>query len=203
MIRNVVFDMGQVLARWDVDAILEKSGVCEPNRSLIKTELFASPEWVLGDAGQRTDEEILQAALENLPESSWEEARKVMDHFDEWSLDPIPETEALVKEVRAAGYHTYLLSNASLRFPKFSGKIPAMKEMDGLFVSAFHKCMKPQPQIYEKFLKEFGLKAEECLFIDDNPSNIAGAMMAGMQGVVFNGDIQRLRRQLIKKGVAL
>jgi HAD superfamily hydrolase (TIGR01509 family) len=52
------------------------------------------------------------------------------------------------------------------------------------------------PAIYETFLAKFSLQAEECVFIDDLPGNIAGGMTVGMQGLVFRGDVNALREQL-------
>ena len=42
----------------------------------------------------------------------------------------------------------------------------------------------------------FGLKAEECYFIDDQPLNIRGAESCGMKGWVYDGDRKRLMEKL-------
>ena len=61
--------------------------------------------------------------------------------------------------------------------------------------------MKPQPEIYETLLREYGLQAEERFFIDDLNINIEGAWFVGMDGAIFDGDLLRLRRALNDAGV--
>lgn len=61
--------------------------------------------------------------------------------------------------------------------------------------------LKPQREIYQLLLDTYGLQAEECLFIDDSPLNVEGACCAGIRGIVFDGDLPRLRRELREAGV--
>lgn len=56
--------------------------------------------------------------------------------------------------------------------------------------------MKPQKEIYMRLFARFGLKAEECYFIDDQPLNIEGARQCGMQGYVYDGDRKKLEEKL-------
>ena len=77
--------------------------------------------------------------------------------------------------------------------------IPAIECFDGVLFSAEVKCMKPQKELYEKFYKRFGLKAEECFFVDDLLLNIQGAEATGMKGYCFeDGNVERLRRAVEK-----
>jgi len=81
--------------------------------------------------------------------------------------------------------------------------IPAIDCFDGIFFSAEVKCMKPQKEMYEHFFERFGLKPEECFFIDDLERNIQGAKACGMDGYCFaDGDRERLKIRLasLKKG---
>ena len=95
----------------------------------------------------------------------------------------------------------YLLSNATPRFFDRYLDIPALTLMDGYFISALYKLLKPQREIYEAFCNKFSLKAEECFFIDDMPQNIQGAKDYGMSGFVFKKDIQALEKALNDEGV--
>ena len=47
--------------------------------------------------------------------------------------------------------------------------------------------MKPDPRIFQLALQRFGIKAEETVFIDDNPNNVAGANALGIKGILFEG----------------
>jgi putative hydrolase of the HAD superfamily len=56
--------------------------------------------------------------------------------------------------------------------------------------------LKPDVRIYQAFLDKYGLKGEECLFIDDRADNIAGAKEAGLNTFQFMGDHNEVIRQL-------
>ena len=55
--------------------------------------------------------------------------------------------------------------------------------------------VKPEPEIYQYLLREFQLKPDSCVFIDDSPTNITAAENEGIQGIVFD-DLQSCREQL-------
>ena len=63
--------------------------------------------------------------------------------------------------------------------------------------------MKPHPDYYRIALERFGLKPEECFFIDDVPANIEGALFCGISGAVFHKDVSLLRSQLRAAGVTV
>ena len=61
MIRNIVFDMGNVLIHWRPDLFVERAGVPEEDRPLLLREVFASVEWVQLDRGTLSWEEAAAA----------------------------------------------------------------------------------------------------------------------------------------------
>ena len=67
-------------------------------------------------------------------------------------------------------------------------------------VSAFEKCMKPDPKIYRILLERFNLVPEQSVFIDDYPQNIEGARKMGMKGIVFTS-VPQVKNELIKLGI--
>ena len=110
--------------------------------------------------------------------------------------------ELKIIRLKKAGYKTYLLSNASPRFFDVYQNYPAICQLDGFFISALYKLIKPQPEIYEAFCKKFDVKPEECFFIDDMKANIEGAKAYGMQGFVFDTkDLSGLEKKLNALGV--
>lgn len=70
-------------------------------------------------------------------------------------------------------------------------------------ISAIEKLAKPDLRIYQLALKKFGLKGDECVFIDDLEENVAGAEQAGIHGAQFDGDVNALREKLRGLGVIL
>ena len=65
------------------------------------------------------------------------------------------------------------------------GSFPFLKYVDGKTVSGVVKMIKPEAEIYEELLKQYHLKASECVFIDDREENVEGAKAVGMQGIVL------------------
>lgn len=203
MITTIVFDMGGVLADWNADQILEEMPIQAQSKPLLKKEVFTSPEWVMVDAGFITDKDMEEAALRRLPVWAHEDCRFAIRHFTDYSLHPIPETLAIVRQLKAAGYKLYLLSNASTRFDEYKDRFEAFTYMDGLFVSAFHHCYKPDQGMYRKFFQTYGLDPAQCLFIDDSQANIAASIMAGMDGIVYRGDAEELKQNLQERGITI
>lgn len=200
MIRNIIFDMGQVLLRFDRDYFITRLGIEGEDKELLKREVFLSLEWARMDRGSMTDAEAAESVCKRLPEHLHDAAAKLVQMWDRPIL-PIPGMFELVQELKEKGYGIYLLSNASYRQHDYWPRVEASKFFDGKLISADEKLVKPQPEIYHLLLERFDLKAEECFFIDDSPANIEGAFYCGIPGAVFHGDALLLRRDLRAAGV--
>jgi 2-haloacid dehalogenase len=72
-------------------------------------------------------------------------------------------------------------------FPAARAKFPILQLIDNYVVSGEEKMVKPDRAIFQVLLDRYGLRPEECLFIDDNPDNIEGARRVGLNGIVFAG----------------
>lgn len=201
MIQNIVFDMGKVLISFDVDRYTARFAADPGDRELLRRELFRSVEWVQLDRGTITDDQAVASVCLRLPERLHGAVRGILDNWHQ-DIPPLDGIYDLVKELKEeGGYHIYLLSNTSAKFHDFRKNIPALKFFDGEFISADCHLLKPEPEIYQKFLDHFRLEANSCLFIDDIPSNIEAAMRAGMNGIVYNDDPAELRQKLRQAGV--
>lgn len=200
MIRNILFDMGNVLIRFDRKLFLDRLDVSEADKTTLLREVFANVEWAEMDRGTKTEETALVSMFRRLPERLHAAAETMTLHWDE-PIIPIEGMYELVEELKEKGYGVYLLSNASVRQQEYWPRIPASKFFDGTLISADVNVMKPQPEIYRQCLEKFGLKAEESFFIDDVAANIEGALHCGIGGAVFFGDISRLRQELRSAGV--
>ena len=200
MIRNIVFDMGNVLIKWCPEAFVERMGVPEEDRPQLLSEVFGRVEWVQLDGGVISFEDAAAAMCSRLPERLHAAARELV--YDWWKrpLFPVEGMGSLIREIKALGYGIYLLSNASVDLPKYFDRIPGSECFDGRIVSAEWKLLKPQPEIYRVLFREYGLKPEECLFVDDLKPNIEAAILTGMSGTIFRG-AEELRRTLIQMGI--
>ena len=200
MIKNVVFDMGGVLISFDAQRYTARFVPDRLDYELIRRELFRSIEWVWMDRGTITDEEVIAAVCARLPERLHQAVRDILDNWHQ-DIPPLDGVYDLVKELKGKGYRIYLLSNTCTRFHSFRKNIPALEFFDGEFVSCDVHLVKPEPGIYLRFLEQFRLRPEECVFIDDDPRNIEGAVRCGMNGVIYHGDPAHLRLRLRELGV--
>ena len=201
MIRCIVFDMGGVMREYSPPKMLAQLGVPEDDRPALLREVFGSPEWIGMDRGGLTEEEALEGMRRHLPERLWPWAERTVKEWWALPFDGTPGMAELARELKAGGYAVYMLSNAAPTLHSYFLRIPGCEVFDGLFVSADWKLLKPEPAIYETFLRHFGLKAEECFFVDDAPANVDGARRMGMTAVMFCGDVRRLRREMRGYGV--
>lgn len=198
MIKHIIFDMGNVLLRFDAEATARGAVGNHPELSKIVEYTVFTPEWKQLDKGILSEEEALSRMIARAPQYQ-EEITAMMARWTQY-LFPMEEMVPLIARLKDKGYSLHLLSNASLRFYEYSPSIPAIGMMDTLNVSASMKLLKPQPEIYLRTLKEHHLKANECLFIDDLPENIAGAEAVGIHGHCFV-DAAELENFLLSKGL--
>lgn len=173
----------------------------EEHHDLLLERVFNSQLWRDMDAGIKRAEDVIPVLLPQLPEETRPLMKEMISNFYPY-MPPLPYMEDFILRLKKAGYKVYLLSNATPRFFDVYQNYPAICLLDGFFISALYKIIKPQPEIYEAFCKKFSLKAEECFFIDDMPVNIEGARSYGMKGFVFDTkDLAGLEKELNANGV--
>jgi 2-haloacid dehalogenase len=98
----------------------------------------------------------------------------------------VPGMKEWICELKNAGYKVYGLSNWSHEtFPMVKDKYEAFSMMDGIVMSGEELIAKPDLRIYKILLERYGLKAEECIFIDDRKENIIAGEQVGIRGIIF------------------
>ena len=200
MIRNIVFDMGNVMIYFSKGLFLDRAGLEGEDRTLLGRVVFDSLEWARLDRGSLREDEAERLMCARLPERLH---GYVHDFVYDWDkpLMPVRDMAPLVRELKEKGYGIYLLSNAASRQHDYWPEIPGSECFDGTLISADELLVKPEREIYELFLKRFSLEADECVFIDDNTMNAEGAYRCGMHPNVFHDDVGELRARLREKGV--
>lgn len=208
MIRNIVFDMGNVLVRYDPEKTLRKYLAREEDIHLLMKEFYGSG--VIGDTdrGVKTYENIIDERAPFLPQRLVVLLKKLyLDQcYGREEMPVFPEMYDLVALLKKNGYRVYLLSNAGVDFYQYSPYIPAIGLMDGKIVSSDYKLLKPEKEIYETLFRKYALLPAECVFIDDMPVNIEGAERCGMEGICFSPSwesVSVLKERLRNKGIQL
>lgn len=181
----VVFDVGNVLLRWDSTALLQRIVPERPDlHPILQQIIFQSPYWAMQDRGTITPEEALTGMTARHPELE-PFVRRVLN---EWvDLEEIPEGIATLHACKAHGKKVYVLSNYPRDGFQHALETHAFFSLfDGIFVSSHHLLAKPDPVIYAKATQELNLTPARTLFIDDSPVNIEAALHFGWQGICRN-----------------
>lgn len=203
MTRNIVFDMGNVIIKFDPPYFLDRAGVNDPeDRKLIMNELFRSVEWAQMDAGTLTEETAEPLILQRFPDRLKDTVRDLLYSWA-YPRDMIPGMEDLIRRLKKSGYGIYLLSNASKAQHEYWPKYPVSELFDGKLISCDVRVIKPCHKIYQLFTQRFSLQPEGCLFIDDSAANVAGAIACGWQGIVFHGSAEELEKKLRWSGISI
>ena len=195
MIKNIIFDMGNVLLRYDPEVCLNRFVKREEDRALIRRELFEGPEWVQGDLGHITDEQRFDGVSRRVPQELHTELRQCAEQWH-MCMEPVHGAKEFCAYAKEQGYRLYVLSNASSSFYQYFPRFAPFEYFDGLVVSCDIHIVKPDIRIYRYLLETYNLAPEECFFIDDMAANVEGARKAGISGAVFGGDFEEIRKKL-------
>ena len=180
----VVFDIGNVLVRWDMRILFAK---LIPDARELDAFLanVCTMQWHGAlDAGATYADAIAQAS------ARFPNYAPIIAHYDprwqETIAGAIDGTVEILERLRAARVPNYAITNfPAEKFDETCGLYPFLAGFDGVIVSGRERVTKPDPRIFRLFLERFGLAAEDCAFIDDNASNVAAAREAGMTALRF------------------
>ena len=188
MIKNLIFDMGDVLIgyRWK-EMLTEDFGVPEEKAYPIGKALFEDPIWREFDAGLQPVEAVLEHYISLFPD----DAEIIRRMFYESERMPVKRERVWEKVARLKdkGYHLYLLSNYSeYLFNKHTRDVTVIPLMDGMVISYEVHSLKPDHTIYRHILDKYDLKPKESIFFDDRAENIEAARELGMEAVQITSE---------------
>ncbi|MBO5702728.1 MAG: HAD family phosphatase [Clostridia bacterium] len=197
MIKNLIFDFGQVMVSFKRKYMVEQFVTDPEDSAILQKVVFDRLYWDRLDAGTIEDEEVLRLVCERLPERLHSSARDIYYNWI-YNIPDITGMADLIREMKERfGVKVYLLSNISRYFASHSSEIECLSNFDGCIFSSTCGFTKPHREIYEHICSKFSLIPEECIFIDDRPDNIEGAENYGIKGYIFDGDSSRLKEYLI------
>lgn len=196
MLKNIIFDFGNVIIKYDPDDILDHYALTTKQHRLLKKIIFASPEWLQIDAGQLSEEQATKIFLKRVPAALKGQVRDIMATWPQKVIF-YPQVQDLMQELKQKGYGLYALSNTGMRFAHYLQETAAGSYFDGYILSAAEKLVKPDPKIFQLLLSRYHLAANQCLFIDDQPNNTAAAEKLGLHGFTFHiSDLPQLEKEI-------
>lgn len=186
MIKNIVFDLGNVLISFRPAEYFEKKNYPENVKEKILTDIFGSKEWQLLDSGEISTPD----AINNISLKSTLNKEEI-EHIFNLRTDlmfPLDQNVKILPELKKQGFKLYFLSNFPIDiFEEVRSGYYFFKYFDGGIISAEAKASKPDPRIYDIILEKYSLVPDECLFIDDIEINVRAAEEKGMKGLVTFG----------------
>lgn len=180
MIKTIIFDFGNVFINLDIEGAIAET--------LEKLDVTEIPEEItafngLYEQGFISTDEFIQFYIENFPNLTEDDIidtwNCMLKHFPKHRLD-------FLKDLKVSNnYKLILLSNTNeLHINYIKGNVSFYNEFkdcfDAFYLSHEINLSKPNKDIYEFILNTNSLKAEECLFIDDNKDNIESAKKLGI-----------------------
>ncbi|MBQ8843767.1 MAG: HAD-IA family hydrolase [Elusimicrobiaceae bacterium] len=197
--KTIVFDLGGVFVDWNPRYLYRKIFSSSEEMEWFLSNVCTSVWNARQDAG-RTFAEGAELLKKDYPGY----AVQIDAYFARWEemFGPdIAGTKEIFWELKAKGFKVYALTNWSKEtFPKAKEMFEVFTQFDGVLVSGEEGLNKPDPRIYQRFLDKFSLRAEKCVFIDDNAANVAAAHTVGMDGIRFE-NAELLREELQKRGI--
>ncbi len=184
MIKNIVFDIGNVLVAFRWREFLQEAGLTDKEIERVAAATVYTKAWNEMDRGVLSEEEIFNAFVSNDPEIG-DMIRRVFSNID-GMLTQFDYTKGWIEDLQKRGFKVYCLSNMSYKaVDECAEALNFIPLLDGAILSCDVKLCKPEREIYELLFTEFGLVPGECLFIDDLEKNINAAIACGMKGHVF------------------
>ncbi|WP_320046142.1 HAD-IA family hydrolase [uncultured Ilyobacter sp.] len=183
MIRNVVFDLGQVLFRFTPKHYLEKE-FSHDKRDLIYKEVFRDKEWEDLSRGLINSEEAAKR-ISSKSSVSYEEAKKILDERKTFII-PIEDNLKILEKLGNNGYRIFLLADFHEDLlDEYLSEIPMLQQVYGKVISCKINKLKSEKEMYNYFLKKYQLIPKETLLIDDSKHNIENAKFFGIKGLVL------------------
>lgn len=196
---TIVFDIGNVLVRWDPRNLFRKTFGGDDAAMEAFLATACSHEWLLQcDAGDISA--TIAGRIAEFPQY-----REQLTQFDERWLETldgvIEENVALLAQLKAQGRKVYGITNYSRdKFEASKPLYPFFGWFDGLIVSGCEGLAKPDPRIFARLFERYGLAPSQTLFIDDSERNILAARALGMDVIHCPLGFD-LRAELLRRGV--
>jgi len=195
----VLFDIGNVIVRWDPRTLYSKIFPDPAERDRFLSEVCTMAWHIEHDRGRPmadgVAEKIAQFPHHAAAIAAWQ------DRWFEMISGPILETVEAIEALHVRGVPMYGLTNMSSE--SVAGTLalsPAFTRLRDIVVSGDEKLIKPDPRIYAIACQRAHLRPEDILFIDDSEDNIEGARAVGMDVHLFE-DPADLRPALEARGL--
>lgn len=190
----LIFDVGQVLYRWDL-RFLFRQLIADPAELEWFVTTVVTPQWHFQVDEGRALADIVTERCAEFPDH----APLILAYatrFNETIAGPVDGMVDLIAELERDGVPLFAITNFGAEFwADFRPTARLMEPFRDILVSGEEKLAKPDPAIFTRAIARFGVDPARSLFIDDRADNVAAAESVGLIGHHFT-DAARLRRAL-------
>ncbi len=192
MIKNVIFDYGNVLVDWNPAYLFLPVFNGDEEKCRFFTDNICNREWFTRmDRGE--DMDTCVAELQALHPEYADAVAMFRDRWFDMCHGDIPGMLEIIQDLKQKGYGVFGLTNwPAATFAEARRRFKTIGSIDNYVVSSSVHLAKPEPAIYQLLLSKYNLKAQECVFIDDRADNVNAAMALGMSGIVYPGTAKEL-----------
>jgi len=196
----IVFDLGGVLIDWNPRHLYRKLFVDDPQAMEDFLANICTQEWnVQMDAGYPWAQAVAERA------ALFPEYKDLIEAYylrwEETVNGEIQPTVEIARQLKQLGYRLFALSNWSAeKFALVKDKFALFSYFEKVVISGDVRIAKPDPAIFQEFLRLTGLQAANCLFIDDSPTNLDSAAGSGFQTLLYS-TADQLREDLTAMGI--
>ena len=185
MIKNIIFDVGNVLFGYDPNHVLNQLLPENKYHDSYLTHFINADIWQDLDRGTVDESSLIDKLVNLIPDPNLEDNLSIiLDNFI-FHMQLFDDSRSLFLNLKKR-YPMYILSNfQAVPFAKLREMHPFLYQADGTIVSAHHQLMKPEPEIYQLLISRYQLHPNECVFIDDLEANIVAAEAEGINGIHF------------------
>ena len=194
MIKNLVFDLGNVLIEWNSEKILTYFEPEKERRQVLRQVIFESGVWHQTDRGERSLKEACEEVLAQLDVSYHSAVKNILYHW----YEVVHVYSGLQERIRLwsdQGYRIYILSTTCEIFYHIekAGLLPIYPLLSGYILSSEVGVVKPEAEIYQKLLKKYNLNPVESVFIDDIQANLDTAAELGFETILSTSETENIR----------
>ena len=201
--KNLVFDMGNVLIEWNSEKILQAITDDIKLQNLLRKEVFETGLWVQTDEGVKTREEMIEIVTAKIGEEYRNEITQLSRYWYKY-VAVYTKVQDRIIELSKNGYNIYILSNTAYTFYDLvkEGYLPVTSIAKGIVLSCEERVLKPNEKIYNILLERYNLDPHDTMFFDDLPENIWGAARCRINGFVVENEselltyLDKLREQM-------
>ncbi|MDE9366043.1 HAD family phosphatase [Luteipulveratus sp. YIM 133132] len=200
----VVFDLGNVLIRWDPAPAIAAEVGPERAAAFLADPAFDFAAWNHTQDAGRPWEDAERLAVQEHPHLE-QEILAYRTHFSKALLGPVEDTVAVLRDLHAQDVPLVALTNWSEElFPQALERFDFLDLFEDIIVSGEEGLAKPDAEIFEVLadrIRHLG-GLDDCIFVDDSEANVQAAVAAGLDGILFT-DTGHLREDLIVRGLPL